>query len=135
MGAADGINYRTTPKWADRVQELTDKHGADLVVDVGGKSTLDQSTQSLADSGTLAVLGGLTGYDGVIPAGSVLSKGAQVQGIFNGSRTDALKMGTFIATHHLKPVIDRTFSFDQYQEALAYFRSGNFVGKVVIKVN
>lgn len=43
LGASEGINYRTTPEWAKRARELTGGRGADLIVDVGGKSTLGQS--------------------------------------------------------------------------------------------
>jgi NADPH:quinone reductase-like Zn-dependent oxidoreductase len=134
LGASDGINYRSTPQWADRVRELTHSHGADLVVDIGGKATLGQSLQSLADAGTVAVVGGLTGYDGAISAYDLLIKGARAEGIFAGSRADALHMGAFIAAHRLKPVIDRVFPFEQHQEALSYFKAGQFVGKVVLKL-
>ena len=40
LGADDGINYRTTPAWAERVMELTRNHGADLV---GGRPTVQQA--------------------------------------------------------------------------------------------
>ncbi len=35
LGASDGINYKTTPKWDERVRELTGV-GVDYVVEVGG---------------------------------------------------------------------------------------------------
>lgn len=132
LGAAEGINYRTTPEWSARVRELTGGHGADLVVDVGGKSTLSQSTQSLAWHGTMAVVGGLTGYDGEIPALGLIMKSAKAQAIYVGSRADYLRMGEFIAAHELKPVIEKTFPFEQYPDALELLRSGNFIGKIVL---
>ena len=132
LGAAEGINYRTTLEWSKRVLELTGGQGADLVVDVGGKSTLSQSTQSLAWHGTVAVVGGLTGYDGEIPALGLIMKSATAQAIYVGSRADYLRMGEFIAAHKLKPVIERSFPFGQYGEALELLRSGNFVGKIVL---
>lgn len=134
LGARDGINYRTTPAWADRVLELTDGHGADLVVDVGGKDTLEQSVKSLAYRGTLSLVGGLTGYGGNIPSLGLLLKTARAQGVFVGSRADYLRMGAFIAKHQIHPVIDRVFPLEQYDEALKYMASGNFVGKIVLKL-
>jgi NADPH:quinone reductase-like Zn-dependent oxidoreductase len=56
------------PAWSNRVHKLTNGHGADLIVDVGGKDTLDQSVQGLAYAGTLSVVGGLSGHDGNIPS-------------------------------------------------------------------
>lgn len=37
LGARDGINYRTYPNWSERLMQVTNGHGADLVVDVGGR--------------------------------------------------------------------------------------------------
>lgn len=134
LGAGDGIDYRTTPQWADRVRELTHSRGADLVVDVGGKATLGQSVRCLADAGTLAIVGGLTGYDGVIPAAGLLMKDARAEAVFVGSRADFRRMSEFIAAHHLHPVIDRVFPVEQYQDALRYLQSGGFVGKIVLRM-
>lgn len=132
LGAAEGINYKTTPEWSKRVLELTGGHGADLIVDVGGKNTLKQSTQCLAWYGTLSIVGGLTGYDGDIPAVDLLMKHARAQGIYVGSRADYLAMSAFITAHKLKPAIERTFPFEQYPDALKLMESGNFVGKIVV---
>ncbi|MGH8221082.1 MAG: zinc-dependent alcohol dehydrogenase family protein [Steroidobacteraceae bacterium] len=134
LGASDGIDYRSVPRWAGRVRDLTHSHGADLVVDVGGKATLEQSVQCLADAGTLAVVGGLTGYDGVIPAAGLLAKDARAQAVYVGSRSDFQRMDDFIVSHHLHPVIDRVFPLENYEEALKYLQSGSFVGKIVLRM-
>lgn len=132
IGAADGINYRTSPAWSDRVRELTEKHGADLIVDVGGRDTLEQSVKSLAHSGTLSLVGGLTGYGGSVPALGLMLKSARAQGVYVGSRADAVRMGGFIAKHRLHPVIDRVFPLEELDAALKHMASGNFVGKIVL---
>ena len=134
LGARDGINYRTTFNWADRVLELTDNHGADLIVDVGGKETLRQSVNCLAYGGTLSIVGGLTGYDGDLPSLGLLMKTARAQGVFVGSRTDFLTMSEFITRHRVRPVIERVFPLEQYAEALQLMESGNFVGKIVLQL-
>lgn len=134
IGAHDGINYRTTPVWADRVLELTNGHGADLVIDVGGKETLEQSVKSLAYSGTLSIVGGLSGYGGNVPSLGLLMKTARAQGVYVGSRADYLRMSAFIAAHRLHPVIDRVFPLEQFDAALKHMASGNFVGKIVLRL-
>jgi NADPH:quinone reductase-like Zn-dependent oxidoreductase len=133
LGAHDGINYRSTPAWDKRVLELTDSHGADLIVDVGGNDTLALSVKSLADSGVLSVVGGLSGYSGTISAMGLLVKRARAQSIFVGSRADYLRMSAFVTAHRIHPVVDRVFPLEQYQEALQYLKNGGFVGKVVIR--
>ncbi len=134
LGASEGIDYRMVPQWAKRVRDLTQAHGADLVVDVGGKATLAQSVQCLADEGTLAVVGGLTGYGGVIPEMGLLNREARAQAVFVGSRADFQRMDDFIAAHHLRPVIDRVFPLEQYRDALEFLQSGQFVGKIVLRM-
>lgn len=134
MGARAGINYKTYPKWSEQVLALTNGHGADLVVDVGGKDTLEQSVKSLAYGGMLSIVGGLSGYDGSISATGLLGKTANARGIFVGSRADYRRMSIFIANHRLHPVIDRVFALDQYEAALEYLRNGNPVGRVVLKL-
>lgn len=134
IAAFIGINYRSVPEWSKQVYQLTYGHGADLVVDVGGKSTLEQSVRSLAFGGTLSIVGGLTGYDGVIRAGALLGKVANVHGIFVGSRADFLRMSAFIGAHRLHPVIDKTFPFEQFDAALQYMASDAFIGKIVLQV-
>jgi NADPH:quinone reductase-like Zn-dependent oxidoreductase len=134
LGARDGINYKTEPAWSERVMQLTRGHGADLVVDVGGKSTLDQSVKSLADSGTLAIVGGLSGYDGNISAYGLLMRAATAQGIFVGSRADYLRMLAFMKTHRLHPLIERVYPLDEYEAALKQMADGQFTGKIVLKL-
>jgi NADPH:quinone reductase-like Zn-dependent oxidoreductase len=134
LGARDGVNYKTTPAWSARVLELTDRHGPDIVVDVGGKGTLEQSAKSLAYGGTLSIVGGLSGYDGEIPALGLLLKTAQAHGVYVGSRADYLRMNAFMVEHRLRPVIDRVYSLGQFDAALKHMASGNFVGKVVVRL-
>lgn len=60
LGASDLINYKTTPDWAAEVLRLTDGKGADLVADVGGSGTMEQSVKALTMGGTACLIGFLT---------------------------------------------------------------------------
>lgn len=132
LGARDGINYRTEPEWSKAVLRLTQGRGADLVIDVVGKSTLEQSVASLADEGTLAIVGGITGYDGSLSSWGLLKKSATTRGIFVGSRADYLRMNEFMARHRLRPLVDRVYPIERYTEALQAMTSGAFMGKIVL---
>jgi NADPH:quinone reductase-like Zn-dependent oxidoreductase len=135
LGARDGINYKAQPEWAKSVLQLTQGHGADLVVDVGGKATLAQSVDSLADGGTLSVVGGLTGYDGDISAWGLLKKAATAQTIFVGSRADYLLMLAFMRAHRLHPLIEKVFPLAAYEDALRLMAEGQFTGKIVLDLS
>lgn len=105
-----------------------------MAIDIGGKDTLAQSVKSLAYAGTVAIVGGMSGYDGNVPAAGLLLKAADARGVNVGSRADYLRMSAFIAKHQLHPVIDRVFPFEQYDEALKYLATGSFVGKIVLRL-
>lgn len=134
LGAHDGINYKNIPAWGDRVLELTGGHGADLVVDIGGKSTIEQSMKSLAYGGTLALVGGLGGYGAEMPAQELIRKVARAQGVYAGSRADYLRMTKFFESHRLHPLVDRTYTLENYAAALKDLAGGNFMGKLVIRL-
>ena len=57
MGAADLINYKASPEWADEVLRLTDGKGVDLVIDVGGAATIEHSLKAARLGGTIVVIG------------------------------------------------------------------------------
>lgn len=134
IGATDSINYRAVPEWGERVLELTNRHGADVILEVGGKGTMAQSAKALAEFGTLSIIGGLTGYGGDIPALTLLVKAATARGINVGSRADYQAFAAYVERHQLHPVVDRVFPLAELEAARAYMDAGNFVGKIVVRL-
>src|SRR5262249_18114407 len=67
MGASDGINYKETPEWGDKVRELTGGVGVDHVVEVGGAGTLGQSLKAVRTGGMISLIGVLSGAGQVNP--------------------------------------------------------------------
>ena len=39
-----------------------------------------------------------------------------------------------MASHQVHPVIDRTFQFEQFDEAVKYMATGDFIGKIVLHI-
>jgi NADPH:quinone reductase-like Zn-dependent oxidoreductase len=60
LGASEVVNYRSTPEWAEEVLKLTDGKGVDIVVEVGGAGTIQQSLKATRFTGTVAIIGILT---------------------------------------------------------------------------
>jgi NADPH:quinone reductase-like Zn-dependent oxidoreductase len=133
LGAAAGINYKTTPEWAEKVRELTGGRGVDHVVEVGGAGTLGQSLRAVRLGGQISLIGVLSGAGQVNPM-PILMKNVRVQGIFVGSREMFEAMNRAIAQHQLKPIVDRVFAFNEAVEALRYMESGAHFGKICIRV-
>jgi NADPH:quinone reductase-like Zn-dependent oxidoreductase len=133
LGADETINYREQVDWEKTVMDLTGGLGVDHVVEVGGTGTLARSVKAVRVGGHIALIGALdmAGEFNPIP---VFMKAIRMQGIFVGSREMFEAMNTFISQKQIKPVIDRTFSFEEAKEALSYMQSGSHFGKIVIRV-
>lgn len=134
MGAAEIINYKTTPDWEERVRKITGA-GVDHVVEVGGSGTLMKSLRAVRMGGTVSVIGALSGGGSEVSPVPILMKTVRVQGIFVGSREIFEAMNRAITTHRMKPVLDRVFPFSEAREAMHHMESGAHFGKVVIKVS
>ncbi|MFO1426049.1 MAG: zinc-binding dehydrogenase [Steroidobacteraceae bacterium] len=133
LGAFATINYGAEPKWSEAVMKLTEGAGVHHVLEVGGSGTLAQSLASLAPGGHVALIGGLAGFGGDIPATALIGRNAGATGIFVGSRADFEAMNAFIVRHTLRPVVDRSFDFGAAAAAYAYMESGSHFGKIVIR--
>jgi NADPH2:quinone reductase len=79
LGADDVINYSTT-NFAERVLELTQGRGVDIVYDSIGKATLLDSVTSLARGGTVVSFGASSGPAPAIEPHTLMAKGARVAG-------------------------------------------------------
>ena len=133
LGANDLINYKEREDWDKAVLDLTEKRGVDHVVEVGGAGTLQRSMNAARMGGHVAVIGVLAGKGDFNPA-TILMKAVKMQGIFVGSRQMFEDMNRLISQHSLKPVIDKTFAFDEAKDALKHMESASHFGKIVVKI-
>src|SRR5882762_9470128 len=133
LGASEVINYTETPDWDEKARELTDGRGVDCVVEIGGPRTITKSLKALAVGGHVSLIG-----ESLSPSGTMLDpllltgRGITVGSISVGSRADFEAMNRAIASHRLRPVIDRTFPFAEAKEAYRHFDGRGHFGKVVI---
>lgn len=133
LGASDGINYKETPKWEDKVRDLTDGQGVDHVIEVGGAGTFNQSLKAVRLGGAISLIGVLAGK-GDVNLMPVLMKGVRVQGIYVGSRDMFEAMNKAIALAQMRPVVDRVFDFKDIQAALRHMEAGAHFGKICVRV-
>jgi NADPH:quinone reductase-like Zn-dependent oxidoreductase len=133
LGANELINYKKIADWDKEVSRLTDRIGVDHVVEVGGAGTLAKSLNAVRIGGHVAVIGVLAGAGEFDPR-SVLMKAVRMQGILVGSRRMFEAMNKAIEGNQLKPVIDKTFTFQDAAEALRYMESGSHFGKIVVRM-
>lgn len=133
-GAAFTVNYMTNPKWGTAVRGFA-PDGVDVVVEVGGAGTLDESLAAVAAGGTVSLVGVLGGASGEIALRKIFMRNVRVQGIFVGSVQDLRDLCGFLDAHpKVRPYVDRVFSFDAGPDAFAHLAARRHVGKVVVRV-
>ena len=132
LGVTETINYKQTPDWGKKVQEITG--GVDHVVEVGGAGTLNESLKAVSYGGKISLIGVLTGGKGEISTGAILMKNVRVQGIYVGSREMFEDMNKAIALHKIRPICDRVFPLESAREALKYMETGAHFGKICIQL-
>ncbi|PRD40489.1 NAD(P)-dependent alcohol dehydrogenase [Phyllobacterium phragmitis] len=134
LGADHVINYRDEPEWGRLAHEWTGGKGVDHVIDVGGPTTLPQSIEAVKIGGHIAMIGLLGGLEAKIPMIPIFAKQIRFQGCLNGSWQDQADLVEFLATHDIRPVIDRSFRLEELAEAFRYEESGQHFGKIVIDI-
>ena len=135
LGAAFGINYRTTPDWEKAAMEFTEGAGVDHVVEVGGAATLTHSFGALRVGGKITLIGGLSGGATELNPALIFGRRANVQGISVGSTQMFEAMNRAIAANTIKPVIDKVFDFAEAQAAYRHMAAGAHFGKIVIRID
>ena len=133
LGADAVINYREHEDWDSVVLDLTKKRGVDHVIEIGGAGTLSRSMRAARIGGHIAVIGVVAGK-GEISHVPIFMKALRVIGVFVGSCEMFESMNAAVDRSGIKPVIGRTFSFEEVQEALSFMKSGEHFGKIAVSI-
>ena len=137
LGAREGINYREIPDWGARAKQLAQSagtDGVDLVVEVGGAGTLDQSLRAVRFGGSLSLIGNLAGTDAQVRLTMIFMQRIRVHGILVGDRESFEAMNRAIAAHGLRPVIDRVFPLEESRAAFDRMAAGGHFGKICVRI-
>lgn len=140
-----GLNESLTTgdgKFADRVLELTDGRGVNVVLDLVGGSYLEENLKSLAQKGRLMLVGLTGGATAQFDLGMALRKrlkitGTVLRGRSSEEKADAIrvfseKVVPLLADRTIKPNVDRVFEMTDVQKAYEYLASNESFGKVVL---
>ena len=114
FGADFVINYNEDKEWWKKVQNITDRKGVDIVVEVGGSETLEQSIKSSKVGAVIGIIGVLSGGIANLPIGRVIFKASRLIGITCGNQEELHSMVDKFNESDVRPIIDSTFSFESY---------------------
>jgi len=132
IGADYVINYNEYEDWWKKVQEITNKKGVDIVVEVGGGNTLEQSIKCSKIGAVIGIIGVLSGGIAELPIGRVIYKASRLIGITCGNKMELINMIEKFNSSNTRPIIDSTFKFSDLPKALNYMSKGTHLGKIAI---
>lgn len=145
LSADYGVNYRTHWQWQQPVLEATAGKGADIIFETGGARTLGKSFACIAFGGLINCIGYLSGKgtddgeQGELNRLNVnvlaLRRNVTLKGILNGPKDRFEEMLKFYQAKQIRPVVGKTFAFEEAKDALHFLYDGQHFGKVVINVS
>jgi NADPH:quinone reductase-like Zn-dependent oxidoreductase len=114
----------------------------DVILDIGGNSSLSRLRRALTPKGTLVIAGGeadgrwLGGSDRQVRALLLSPFVGQKLGTFvsRENHEDMIVVKELIEAEKVTPIIDRTYPLSDVPEAIRYMREGHARGKLVITV-
>ena len=134
LGADEVINYVDQPDWEQQALALTGGAGVDLVVEIGGPTTLPQSIHAAKVGGRIAMVG-IVGGMGAIDYRAMMPINYKILTLYAngmGNRQDLADMLAFCVKHNIRPHIDSRFAFAEADKAIAHFAARKHTGKVII---
>lgn len=141
-GATHLIDYGRE-RLKERVREITDGRGADVIYDPVGGALFDDCLRSVAWNGRILVIGFAAGEIQKIPANLPLLKGASIVGVFWGRFAELEPEAQAINTRELlelyrqreiRPHIGEVFPLSQAPAALRTLANRRAMGKVIIEI-
>jgi len=132
LGAEQVIDSRQNPDWGAKVREAAGGRGVDLVVEIGGAGTLEQSLKAVRIGGTVGLIGILDGNAAAIHLTSIFMQAIRLQGVLVGSRETFERMNRAIELHRLRPVIYGTYPWTEVRAALEAMAAGDHFGKICL---
>ena len=145
LGITAGINYKTE-RFRERIRQLTDKRGVDVIVDFIGGSYLADNIDCCSLDGTivsLAMLGGRFGEQ--LDFAKLLGKRITLTASTLRNRSDDYKaalvadfcrdFGEALADGRLSPVIDSVYPATAVNQAYARMAANANIGKLILACN
>ena len=132
---ADEVIIHSREQVNQRVRELTQRRGVDVVIEHIGPEVWAQCIDSLAKGGRLVTCGATTGAEVTLDLRYVYSRQLTIKGSYMGSQSELWKAAHLVGEGKLRPVIDRTFPLSEAKGAQEYLLNRKFFGKIVLTVS
>lgn len=134
LGADEVIDYKAESV-RDRVRELTNRRGVDVVVEHVGQATWDTSVKSLTPGGRLVTCGNTTGWEGETDLRYVFARQLNILGSYMGSKADLLEALPLFESGALRPVVHDVLPLQEAARAHDMLEAGKQFGKIVLEIS
>ena len=134
LGADVTLNHRTE-KVSQQVRALTEKRGADVVIDNIGEATWDESLRSLARGGRLVSCGATTGPKVALDIRRLFWHQWSIMGSTMGNDAEYREIVRLLGGGELRPIVDRVFPFAEARAAFERLERGEQLGKVAVEIS
>jgi propanol-preferring alcohol dehydrogenase len=131
----NGADDTVSPKEGDpvkRVMEMTDKLGADVVIDFVNASKTVETDMQILRRRARVVLVGLFGGELRLSLVTMPTRAYKLIGSYTGSLSDLIELVSLAKRGVIKPVVSNRFKLDQATEALQMLKDGKILGRGVI---
>jgi NADPH:quinone reductase-like Zn-dependent oxidoreductase len=133
LGADETINHHTADVVAE-VKRLTDKKGADVVIEHVGQASWERSILALAQRGRLVTCGATTGPQAMTDLRFLFSRQLSILGSYMGSKAELLDAAAFFFAGKLRSVIDSVVPLRAARAAHERMEASAHFGKIVLEV-
>jgi NADPH:quinone reductase-like Zn-dependent oxidoreductase len=130
---ADHVIDHYAEKISERVKEITNKKGVELVIEHVGEKVFGECLKSLSWGGRLVTCGATSGPKISIDLRHIFIKQQQIIGSTMGRFDEFEKIHTLVANGELKPQIAKKFRFDDIKAAHEYLETSKNFGKVILE--
>lgn len=131
-----GADYIFNHKNDDVVAEIRKiaPKGLDVIIDYVGPATFEKSFSLLRKNGHLIFCGILTGTETKLSIHQTYFRHLNLHGIYLGSKQEFAEFIKLASDKKIKSNIYKTFSLKDAAEAHKLLESGNYIGKIVLKI-
>jgi NADPH:quinone reductase-like Zn-dependent oxidoreductase len=133
LGADVTLNHKTQ-KISQEVRALTNKRGADVVIENVGEATWDESLRSLGRGGRLVSCGATTGPKVTFDMRRLFWYQWSIMGSTMGNDTEYREVVRVLGTGELRPIVDRVFPFAEARAGFDRLERSEQLGKIVVSV-
>jgi acryloyl-coenzyme A reductase len=133
QAGADEVVVSPDLKFSREVWRLTDKQGADAVLENVVTGTFGESLRSAAQNATVVVLGNIGAQPVEIDPGLVIMRRIRIAGSGNATFADVHTALHLLATKAVRPFIGRVLPFPRASEGHALMERRGVTGRVVLQ--